>query len=418
MKKRRLVSAILAATMLITCCLAAAPVNVSAETAADPTVVVSSAVGAPNDNVSITVGIENNPGVSSVRLKVSFDPNALVLTGATDAGILGENLYKSKFENPYIMIWTNPLSTSDITTNGTIVTLSFTIANYAVNGVHPVEVSIITQNDALDKDLNSKTFQVVNGAVTVSGGYDTPVSTIYSYDFKNYTAYDFPEMGSNTHYTMSYAGSTDLNGTSPYWWDNSSGITKYGALVGGSGVVDSGYGYHSSYDKLTLRGEYGTDANYYGGKVIKIQEGYTYIVSASYVPLSMTGWSNPVKVAVGITKDIAITESRAIGTVNTHYSNDVARGGQFVTYQPNVIRYSSDAVDAVGSGTVLNANIAHAVPERTVTATYTYNGSNTADLGSYFSIMVGTGGSTLSASGWKLSQVLITNVTITVIQNV
>lgn len=418
MKKRRVISTILAVALIAACCFTVSPVSAEA-TDPNPTITVSSASGVANDIVTVTVTMSDNPGIASMRLKISYDPNYLTVNGATDGGLLGNSIFGTKFEDPYMLMWFNPTVTTNFTANGVIATVAFKINELSTSSaVVPITASFISANDCLDNDIDPVTFQTVSGSVTINPSNDDIVVRNYTYDFRNYTAYDYPEMTANGHRVISYGGSQDFdNGTTKYWWDKSSGITAYGALVGGSTIVNTTYGYDSRFGKLTIRGDQGVDANAYGGKVVKIERGYTYTVTATYVPISMTAYANPVNVAIGITMDDITTYTRAIGTKNTHYANAVARGGQFVTYQPNVVRYSQAAVDQFGNGTLLTDAIVSAVPAQTVSATYSYNGTYTADLGSYFSVMVGTGGSDVnltSYSSYKLSQILVTDVTITV----
>ncbi len=240
-------------------------------------------------------------------------------------------------------------------------------------------------------------------------------ATTYTYDFRNYTAYDYDEGGTNGHRTLSYAGAQDFNGTSKYWWDRSSGVTAYGALVGGAAVLNTGYGYSGNYGKISVRGDKGTALNNYGGQAMTVKEGYTYTVTATYVPISMTGYNNTVDVGICLIADDAVCSSRALNKVS-HYSGDVARPHQHVSTIANVVRANQDGIDAIGSGVLLTEAIATAVSAKTISVTYTYDGSNSTDLGAHFGFMVGTAGAKLNCSAdgdWKLSQVLVTDFVVT-----
>ncbi|MBE6798878.1 MAG: hypothetical protein E7525_03775 [Ruminococcaceae bacterium] len=418
MKKERVLSILVAVALLAISCFTATPVSATV-TDSDPTITVSSAQGVAGDTVSVTVTLSNNPGIASMRLKITYDPNYLTLTGAQDGGLLGNDIFSSNHTSPYTLMWFNPTVTTNYTANGVIATLTFEINELSTSAMSaPITASFVTANDCLDNDIDPVSMTVVSGAVAIAASCDDILVRNYNYNFRNYTDYDYPEMSTNGHRVISYGGAQDFdNGTTKYWWDKSSGITAYGALVGGATIINTGYGYDGRFGKLTIRGNQGVDANMYGGKVVKIEQGYTYTVTATYVPIAMTSYSNPIEVAIGLTMDNGTTYTRAIGTKKTHYSNAVARGGQFLTYQPNVVRYSQAAINQFGNGTLLTEAIASAVPAQTISATYTYTGANTADLGAYFSVMVGTGGSNVNLtdySTYKLSQILVTDVTITV----
>lgn len=418
MKQKRVLSILVAAAMLVTCCITASPISAVA-TDSEPTITVSSAEGVAGDTVSITVTVSNNPGIASMRLKIAFDANYLTLLEATDGGLLGNAIYSQNHTSPFTLMWFNPTVDNDYTANGVIATLTFEINEVSTSEMSvPVTAGLVTASDCLDNAIDPVAIDIVNGAVDINASNDDILVRNHVYNFRNYTDYDYPEMSTNGHRVISYGGAQDFdNGTTKYWWDKSSGITAYGALVGGATIINTGYGYDSRYGKLTIRGNQGVDANMYGGKVIKIEQGYTYTVTATYVPIAMTSYSNPIDVAIGLTMDDGTTYTRAIGTKKTHYANAVARGGQFLTYQPNVVRYSQDAINQFGNGTLLTDAIVSAVPSQTISATYTYTGANTADLGAYFSVMVGTGGSNVNLtdySTYKLSQILVTDVVITV----
>ncbi len=422
MKLRRLTATFIIMALMMCCCIIPAGISVTAaaetatvaETYTEPTVSVSSASVEAGSTFTLNVELHNNPGIATMRLAISYDNTKLSLTSASDAGVLGSFSCSTSTSQPYILYWFNPAATSNYTVNGTIATLTFSVINDVKKGnTFPVSVSAISTNDILNKDVEPVEFDTVAGSVTItkSGSNDTPQAK-YTYNFRNYTAYDYDEGGANGHRTLSYSGSQDFNGVSKYWWDKSSGISAYGALVGGSSVVNTGYGYSGNFGKISVRGDQGTAPTNYGGQAMTVKEGYTYTVTATYVPISMTGWYDTVDVGICLIVDDAVCSSRALNKV-IHYSGDVARGGQFVTNPSNVVRYSQEAVTASDTGgTALTEAIATAVSAKTTSVTYTYDGSNSTDLGAHFGLMVGTGSAKLNCSAdgdWKLSQVLVTD---------
>lgn len=60
-----------------------------------------------------------------MALNVTFDDSVLQLITVNDGGILGANAHKPELENPYTLSWSNDTMRTNITDNGTIVTLSF-----------------------------------------------------------------------------------------------------------------------------------------------------------------------------------------------------------------------------------------------------------------------------------------------------
>ena len=54
-----------------------------------PAIVVSSAEAAPGETVDVSVSLENNPGINSFTLGISYDTTRLSLNGVTAAEALG-----------------------------------------------------------------------------------------------------------------------------------------------------------------------------------------------------------------------------------------------------------------------------------------------------------------------------------------
>ena len=214
MKQKRVLSIFVAAVLLVTCCFAATPVSADV-TDSDPTITVSSAAGVAEDTVSVTVTLSNNPGIASMRLKISFDSNYLTLLSATDGGLLGNDVFSSNCTSPFTLMWFNPTVTTNYTVNGVIATLTFKINEVATSEMSvPIVASFVTANDCLDNDIDPVAINLVNGAVAIAASNDDILVRNYTYNFRNYTDYDYPEMSANGHRVISYGGAQDFdNGT-------------------------------------------------------------------------------------------------------------------------------------------------------------------------------------------------------------
>lgn len=146
--------------------------------AEEATITASAVEGKPGQNVAMTISMENNPGVTSVLLSVSFDDTVLTLKEVQDGGILGAAFHSDNRQNPYTLSWANDTATSNITVDGTIVTLTFSIIETATMGTKiPVQVTYEYDNyDIIDKDMNPVKFKCIDGYVGIK---EEPIAAVY-----------------------------------------------------------------------------------------------------------------------------------------------------------------------------------------------------------------------------------------------
>ena len=141
------------------------------------TIEISKPTGKVGETVDVTFAINNNPGLVGMALNVTFDDSVLQLITVNDGGILGANAHKPELESPYTLSWSNDTMRTNITDNGTIVTLSFLIKETAQKGnSYEIKASYDYDNyDIYDVDSNPVKFNIVNGYVNVIN--DIPEST-------------------------------------------------------------------------------------------------------------------------------------------------------------------------------------------------------------------------------------------------
>jgi len=283
----------------------------------------------------------------------------------------------------------------------------------------------------------------------------------YTYNFRNYDAYDYQLGTANGHRVLSYGGSkdSDTTGKTKDFWNNSSGPTPYGMIVGGTGDFFADTSYNHVNGKMVVRGTYGDDVAYYNpkknAKAITVKEGYTYNVTIKFVPLNLTDMNKAIKVAIGLVQDSEASMSRAIGTnypnVGVYYAHQSLRG--YAEWEMdvanNVYRYDESLIgNKVGDVTpenLANQNITKQWPVyenglslqtepefvmkdfnnkvQTLTCTYKYGETDliggetvTGDLGAQFGILVGSQGASVGTySNPYFSQIVVTDMTIEVI---
>jgi hypothetical protein len=137
------------------------PLTVSAEDAT-PTFRLSDSTAIPGEMVYVQISLDGSPGVTSLKLKLSYDAEALTLMYVEQG--LYENGYfqgsESYDANPYVMVW---LFESSYTSSNALVTIAFRVSETAAPGNTPL---ILTVSEAYN-GLDSVTCQGTEGAVSI-----------------------------------------------------------------------------------------------------------------------------------------------------------------------------------------------------------------------------------------------------------
>ena len=89
--------------------------------------------------------IENNPGITSMKLDVGYDSDAMTLTGAVDAGKLSDWVSDSpsNADGLYRLVWEGDLLKNNIVYDGLAATLTFDISSCPDGKYH---VSLLYDN--------------------------------------------------------------------------------------------------------------------------------------------------------------------------------------------------------------------------------------------------------------------------------
>ena len=172
---KRLLAAAGAAAMLAGIYAAPAGEMLSASAAATPRFVVSNAEVPHGGTVSVTVSIENNPGISAFRLKAGYDSSVMSLRSA-EGGTLtkGDAVSSDVFvgstaKNPLSFSWLDGMN-GDYTYNGTVLTLTFDVSSDAAAGSYPVTLSYDPE-DVFNSEYDNVTFAAAAGTVRVTHAY-------------------------------------------------------------------------------------------------------------------------------------------------------------------------------------------------------------------------------------------------------
>ncbi len=169
--KERLLSGACAALLFAGSALPSGSVLIAAEAAEVPAFSVSSVTGRQGDTVTVTVSVNNNPGIVALRLYVGYNSSAVRISSAEGAMISKEGSDPVPVtngdisENPMKMTWVDGLH-GDYTYNGTLMTLELEIADDAVPGDYPLTLDYDPE-DVFDTNYNNVAFAVKEGTVTV-----------------------------------------------------------------------------------------------------------------------------------------------------------------------------------------------------------------------------------------------------------
>ncbi|MBO5420426.1 MAG: InlB B-repeat-containing protein [Clostridia bacterium] len=132
------------------------------------TVTMSSASATAGNQVKVSVSLKNNPGITSMLLKVSYDTTKLQLVSVEDCGNLGSAYHSNSLNSPFTLSWANDTATTNYTHNGDIAVFTFKIKDGAALGSTPITITYDYDNyDIIDKDMNPVEFNVVSGSVNV-----------------------------------------------------------------------------------------------------------------------------------------------------------------------------------------------------------------------------------------------------------
>ena len=125
----------------------------------------------PGETVSIPISLSSNSGFVSMSLSVTYDTSALTLISYDDTGVIAGASHSSHFTSPYVLTWENDTLTSNITSTGTIVYLTFLVSEDAKEQDYSIIVRIPTDG-ILDANGNSVSASSAMGTITVSAEHE------------------------------------------------------------------------------------------------------------------------------------------------------------------------------------------------------------------------------------------------------
>lgn len=155
---KKLISILLSAILL--CSL----FSVAAFAAETPSFELSDAQGAVGETVSVKLNIKNNPGITSLQVKVAYSSDDLELIKIDNSGLFDSAISKSSVDkNPAVISWysTDSENKND---NGTLATLTFEIKEGAKDSA---VVLGYDEDDVFNSSFENVSFSTTPAAVKV-----------------------------------------------------------------------------------------------------------------------------------------------------------------------------------------------------------------------------------------------------------
>lgn len=117
--------------------------------------------------VNVDVSIQNNPGITALKISLSYPTDELTLKNVEYKSLFSSHATGSnKMNSPFTISWFSN-SSSNESANGVLATLTFEIANDAADGTYPVELSY-DPDDVFNSQFDNVEFAISNGAVIVA----------------------------------------------------------------------------------------------------------------------------------------------------------------------------------------------------------------------------------------------------------
>lgn len=177
---------------------------------APPAVSAGSARVKAGKTVQIPLKLENNPGFADLSVEIAWDESVMALE-STEPTAFGGILTTSQTvqKNPYLLNWT---SIQDLTYNGTLVLLNFTVREDAPEGEYPVTVRYYRGIDGANRDGEDVNFDENHTAVPFA--YESGTVTVLHYTPGDTTG-DDKVTSRDAVYILQYLAGWDVEGLVP-----------------------------------------------------------------------------------------------------------------------------------------------------------------------------------------------------------
>ncbi|MBR3844775.1 MAG: hypothetical protein IKM39_04640 [Clostridia bacterium] len=129
-----------------------------------PAFVIEDVTARVGGTVTVAVGVKNNPGIVSAKVKVAYDANVLEVL-SMEAGAFEGITFSPVTNNPLVFNWMDSIHPNN-TTNGALVYITFKVRDTATAGTTPLTITY-DGDDVFDYEYNNIAFGVINGTVNL-----------------------------------------------------------------------------------------------------------------------------------------------------------------------------------------------------------------------------------------------------------
>ncbi len=128
-------------------------------------------VASSGDFIQVPIVISGNPGIISIKVKITYDDTLLTLENAQGDAFQGVS-FGPLDANPFTVNWIDSLHGNN-TTDGNLVILTFRVNEGVEKGYTDILLEV-DQNDVFNNDLQPCHFMLVKGGVTIQGETQDP----------------------------------------------------------------------------------------------------------------------------------------------------------------------------------------------------------------------------------------------------
>ena len=193
--------------------------------------------GKAGQTVTVPVSISGNPGIAGYSLKVNYDANVLTLNSMTAGSLISGGGTFSVNDEAHIVNW---YTVDNLTGDGELLKLSFTVKEGAAEGTIPVSVSL---NDNLDSNLSNEDGMAVPVTFTAGG---IRVAKAQSGTFGTLT-WKLTDDG-----TLTISGSGEMDSLSYPWEDYASTVRRLEVQSGVTSIAKSAFSGFEALEEVVL----------------------------------------------------------------------------------------------------------------------------------------------------------------------
>lgn len=170
-KSKKIISVLLC--LILTVCV----LSVSASAESPIEIRVSSAECLAGETVVVTIDLINNPGLASLKLKVTYDSVLSLQSVVYNTAMGGQTIQPQTMDSPVTIMWVSPFA--EYSSDTTFASLTFVVSEDATpNSVANISLTY-DPNDIYDISENNLNCVVTNGKITIGPtnsdeGYITP----------------------------------------------------------------------------------------------------------------------------------------------------------------------------------------------------------------------------------------------------